>query len=501
MYRGQEELDNLVWDRNDAEVVKYQDRLRLEKTCRLVEEFVERTFGKPAAVISPLVFGGFNLLYQVRIGDMEQDVVVRVPVPSLDVFPEERIAYEAATAALVARETILTLPKQISYGIDEEIGPHITLDRVEFDNTMSERLTRRNKNPQAPHVLDSSVLVSTLEIIWGQTADCLIEIARLRFPRIGSLRETLNDTFEVAGRPLTHNMNDMIRLANIPPSVLPSTTRTYATAEKWYTALAEMHIAQLVFQHNDLVMSKDDCRNKYVARQLFRRLAKDGRLSSFGFAEDNWSSQALSGGIEATCPAPNGSGAFRLWGDDFRGGNILLDSSDKITALVDWEHTYVAPTQFVLDPPWWLLIETPEMWSSGTEDWIATYEKRLETWLISMHRAETESLGPAPFAKPMSTYMRESWSTGRFWLSYGARKSWAFDMVFWRYLDERFFGARTEGVPDEGLWRTRVHLLTEEERDAMEPFVAKKMGEMKERKIVHWEESDARQRLEDLLFE
>jgi hypothetical protein len=46
------------------------------------------------------------------------------------------------------------------------------------------------------------------------------------------------------------------------------------TADEWYTALAEMHIAQLIFQHNDLVTSEDNCRNKYVARMVFRRLAR-----------------------------------------------------------------------------------------------------------------------------------------------------------------------------------------------------------------------------------
>jgi hypothetical protein len=90
----------------------------------------------------------------------------------------------------------------------------------------------------------------------------------------------------VAGRPITLNMNNMLQLANISASVLPPEYKTYGTADEWYLALAEMHIAQLVFQHNDLVSTKDDCRNKYVARQLFQRLAKQGRLSTFGLAED-----------------------------------------------------------------------------------------------------------------------------------------------------------------------------------------------------------------------
>ena len=61
-------------------------------------------------------------------------------------------------------------------------------------------------------------------------------------------------------------MTDTVCLANIPHSVLPPEGKTDETVDEWYTVLADMHIAQLIFQHNDLVTSKDDCRNKYVAR-------------------------------------------------------------------------------------------------------------------------------------------------------------------------------------------------------------------------------------------
>jgi hypothetical protein len=96
--------------------------------------------------------------------------------------------------------------------------------------------------------------------------------------------------------------------------------------------------------------------------------------------------------------------------------------------------------------------------------------------------------------------MRESWDTGRFWVSYGARKSWAFDMAYWRFLDERFFGERGEGVGKEELWKTRVHLLSERERAAMEPFVERKMSEVEERVIVDWDPEEARERLAEVCF-
>ncbi|KAF4988158.1 hypothetical protein FGRMN_9926 [Fusarium graminum] len=297
-------------------------------------------------------------------------------------------------------------------------------------------------------------------------------------------------------------MTDMIRLANIPECVLPPKGKTYATADEWYTALAEMHIAQLIFQHNDLITSEDDCRNKYVSRQVFRRLAKEGRLSTFGFAQDGWSSQSSKIPSETLCSCPSNTDSFRLWGDDFRAGNILLNESDEIAALIDWEFTYVAPTQFILDPPWWLLLETAEMWSPDLDDWKVTYQSRLKTWLSAMEKAEASSTVPTPngMSKPLSRYMGESWQTGRFFLSYAARKSWAFDAMYWNFLDERFFGDRGADVLKDDLWKTRVHLLTEEERIAMEPFVEKKMAESKDRCIVEWKEEEAKERFSELLF-
>ena len=70
-------------------------------------------------------------------------------------------------------------------------------------------------------------------------------------------------------------------------------------------------------------------------------------------------------------------------------GNILLDEPGSVAATVDWEFTDTGPTQFILDPPWWLLLDFAETWSAGIGDWMKTYEVRLETWLSAMERAES----------------------------------------------------------------------------------------------------------------
>ncbi|KAF5027364.1 hypothetical protein F66182_524 [Fusarium sp. NRRL 66182] len=502
-YSGQEELDNLVWDKNDQDADAARQEMRLKTFCRKVEKLAQDKLGKPAKLVSPLLFGGFNIVYRVRLEGMSPDVLVRLPCPSLVQFPREKTLQEAATAAVVSKRTGLPIPRHLCYEEDSTVGPYVLMEHRENRGSISARLTRRSQDPSEPHVLDPDVPESTLQGIWGRVAACLLQLSQLTFPRIGSLLETSPGTFEVAGRPLTHNMTDMVRLANIPRCILPPKDKTYGTADEWYTALAEMHIAQLLFQHNDLVTCEDDCRNKYVARQIFRRLASQGRLSTFGFAQDTWSAQSSKIPPETLSPAPESSGSFRLWGDDFRAGNILLTETDEIAALIDWEYTYIGPAQFILDPPWWLLLETAEMWSSGLDDWKRTYELRLRTWLSAMEQAEfNDSVSNADsLPVPLSRYMRESWQTGRFFLSYAARKSWAFDAMYWNFLDERFFGERSNDVASEHRWKTRVDLLTEKEREAMEPFVKRKMADSKERCIVDWDPEEARQRFSEVIFD
>jgi hypothetical protein len=296
-------------------------------------------------------------------------------------------------------------------------------------------------------------------------------------------------------------MSDMLQLANIPSAIFLPEYKTFQSSDEYYFNLARGHLIQLVFQRNDLIKSADDCRNKYVARQLFRQLAKQDRLSTFGFAEDDWSAQARTKPSKLL-PAPSNSDSFRLYGDDFRPGNILINDANEIVSVIDWEFTYVAPTQFVLDPPWWLLLETPEMWDDGIDDWVKNYELRLETWLSVMKEVEESAVSESKSTElPLSAYMRESWETGRFWLTYAARKSWAFDTVFWKYLDERFFGQREDCVEKNELWKTRLHLLNEGVRDAMEPFVERKVEEMKERKLVEWDPEAAKSYLAEVLFD
>ncbi|CZT06003.1 hypothetical protein WAI453_005261 [Rhynchosporium graminicola] len=496
-----EDFDNLVWDRNDEEWEKVQPEMRQRSAIRLVEVLATEKFGCPSTWITPMNIGGYNIVYRLRVPCCSSDVIVRRPIPCYAKFPEEKILIEFATARYIEKRTRIPIAPVLYHGMTPELGYYLIIKYVEHQHSMSTALNATNDNTNKTFVLDPNISEDSLEDLYRKVASCLLELSQHTFPRIGSLVESGEDSYSVAARPITRNMNDMLQLAGIPSSILPPREQTYSTADEYYTELANMHLAQLIFQQNDLVTSADDCRNKYVARQIFRRLARESKLEIFGFKEDNWSAQSMTMSTILS-PAPASTGSFRLYCDDLRAGNILLDDSDNIAAFIDWEFTYAAPSQFSLDPPWWLVLDAPDMWDDGIEDWVKFYEPRMKIWLSAMEKAEaTARYDKSCMEVPLSVYMFESWETGRFWLSYAARKSWAFDALFWAFLDERFFGTRQHRVPRDELWKTRLHLLSDAEKIAMETFVEWKMNETKERKLVEWNSEIAKKLLSEILFD
>jgi hypothetical protein len=198
-----------------------------------------------------------------------------------------------------------------------------------------------------------------------------------------------------------------------------------------------------------------------VARQLFYKLAKDKRLS-------------------VPC---HENGPFKLWCDDFRPANVLLNDDHHLAGVVDWEFTYAAPVEFSYAPPWWLLIEKPEFWSEGIEDWTRVFERRLETFLEAMRQCE--DMGDQQGQCRLSDRMRQSWKTGDFWVVYALLHSFAFDAIYWQKIDQRFFGPTKTKDPNEA-WKERSYLLDQNQRSEMERLVTTKLEEMEDR-VLAWD--------------
>lgn len=392
----------------------------------------------------------------------------------------------------VKANTTIPVPEIYHYGTAAEnpthLGPFIIMEYIDHDRTLSDALNDPQRKAGESHVLDANISEQKLEFLYQQMADIVLQLSTLSFSQIGSMLQNQDGTFSVSGRPLIQNMNSLIEFAGVNPSLLPS--KQYGSSLEWYAAMADMHLAQIAFQHNDAVLDEDDVRDKYVARQLFRRLASTGKLA-LGFNSEQQHQQQQH----------YHESVFRLFSEDLRPSNVLVDQDSRVVGVIDWEFAYAAPVQFSIDPPWWLLLTSPEYWPGGYDSWMAAYEPRLDTFLRVLERAEKEReteqglLCPKNDTRlPLSQEMRKSWSSKNWMISYAARNSWTFDFIFWRYLDGAFFGEN-----DGGDHRKRLDLLAKEEIEAMEALVKIKMEEKANRKLTQWDYDSAVARLAKIM--
>ena len=396
--------------------------------------------------------------------------IIRFPKPGVTMFPEEKIRGEVAAIRYIQDHNSIPVPFIIHWGTKEEsplgLGPFIIMEWIDHEMNLTKALNTPGLGIEDRPLLDPNIEISKLEMLYGQFADILLQLNKLSFPRVGSLERIDDFTYEVSNRPLSMHMNELVRLGTLPRSKLPEVT--FESASSYFDTLAELHIEHLKHQRNDAVDSVTDCRRKYVARQMFHRLAQDRRLTASISKYD--------------------SGPFRLWCDDLRLSNVLLNADLQIVGVIDWEFTYASPVEFPSAPPWWLLIEQPEYWPDGIEAWTKVYENRLQTILKVLIERENALISSGRLEKEhkLSGAMWESWHSGDFWVSYAARKNFAFDSIYWQEIDPRFFGS-TEDI--ELAWEKRVEQLDKKGKQSMESFVQQKMQDM-EKRVLAWDPNE-----------
>ncbi|KAH7018468.1 phosphotransferase family protein [Microdochium trichocladiopsis] len=484
--------DYELWEANEAKKEAWLNSMANNDVHQAVGRLILKYHpGDPEELVTPRG-GSYNLVYRLRYKD-GTTAALRVPLQHYSHYPEEKLLYEVALMKYIRANTTIPIPEVYGFGTAKENpagnGPFIIMEWVHHHMDLGDALNDPCGEPEAKQTLDPNISEEKLESLYEQMAGILLQLYSLDFPRIGSL--VLDDLIternspgggsaSVTGRPLIQNINRITEWTSAPQGLLPS--NTYARAEEWYSDMADMHMLQLVFQRNYLVKDEDDARDKYIARQLFRRLAASGKLSAPSNHND-------------ASPGRDGP-PFKLFSEDLRPNNVLLDEHFKIVAVIDWEFAYAAPAQFARDPPWWLLIRQPHHWEGGIEAFIAAYEPRLQTFLRTLrrcearHEEERESKDAIDTDKPLSQYMQESWEK-KLWIhGLCMRNSWLFDHLFWKFIDPLFFG------PNEDCdHKKRLELLTDKERVAMERLVKTKMEEDEELKVVDWELDPAREHL------
>lgn len=454
-------FDDLAWQKSDNISNTWKEGLFNEKVLRQIGRFIIQHRGGPAEELFNPQKGSFNLMFRMKFLD-GGSAIIRFPIPGVSMFPEEKVQREVSVMRFIERHTSIRVPHILHYGTAEQspagLGPFIVMEYIENDSDLVDALNTPGLQDDDRCILDPNIHEDRLRSVYNDMAGILLQLARKSFQKIGCITNQEDDDFDdewvATHRPLTINMNELVQLGGFPPHLLPQTT--FETSSAYFLALAEIHMAHLSTQRNDAIESPEDCKRKYIARCLFRKLARENRLCSYD------------------------KGPFKLFCDDFRPANVLANSQYgfKAVGAIDWEFTYAAPIEFVYSPPSWLILERPEYWKEGLDNWTQVYEKRLTVFLQELQKQEHEFIrrGILNEDNCLSPHMLESWEKGDFWVCYAARRSWAFDMLYWAKIDRRFFG--------DGDLEERLKLLTAEERDALDTFVQIKLVEKEEHTLI-----------------
>ncbi|KAJ5675436.1 hypothetical protein N7462_008333 [Penicillium macrosclerotiorum] len=387
--------------------------------------------------------GSFNFSFRFSFVDGRPDVIIRFPKPghTATLYRDEKVANEVQVMEYLRQNTDIPIPRVHSWGLTAEspqhLGPFIIMDYV--NGTL---LSTVLKQPdQENMVMNPNIDNTMLDKIYYQIGYFIFQLSQLSFAKIGAISKdpTLN-MWHVTRRPLTYNMNELATVAGYPEDQFP--TVPFDRATDYLRSVANEHLIHLWTQRN-LADNPKIAEKRFIARHRFAQL-----VSKY---------------------YPDECGLFIPFCDDMRPSNMLIDPETlRITAILDFEFTNAMPAEFTYDPPWWLLLSGPEMWleRGGMEEFLTLYEPRMEQFLRALERVELEVMsgGKKPAGLSLSSRMRDSWKSGRFWFDYAARKSFDIDTIYWAALNHN--GADSE-------------LLDDKSRAEMESFTQTKMEQLK----------------------
>ena len=393
-----------------------------------------------------LALGSYNCCYWLK----GLDSLVRFPLLCKSAFRYEKSADECQIMKYVSHFTSIPIPELLDSG-SCDLGPYMVMSLVDGEQ-LSDLLMAPQEaeiQDQGPIVLRPDIDTALLFKAYRSMASVIIKLSKCRFSSIGAIGQDTSGDWAVSKRAITLNMNQVVSCGNCPRKELPQ--QAFATANTYFTALAETHLNHFQYQRNDPIDDEDDCRKKYVARHLFLEIAR-------------------------TFSKEHKSGPFPLYCDDLRPTNVIVDRDLNVQGVMDWEYCYAAPVEFTYCPPWWLLLTHPDDWQDGDmDDFLEQYMPRYRLYMEALRAEEDEMIAEGELVEHqrLSTKMGPSLDSGQFWFCLAATSSFGFDDIYWKFIDPLCYGKITS-VED------RLRLLGPETHAELEEIVNLKMRQAEE---------------------
>ncbi|KAK7914035.1 hypothetical protein PG985_011738 [Apiospora marii] len=386
--------------------------------------------------------GPFNVSISVANTITQQHVLIRFPIPGKVYGPwqVQKVRNEVMVLEYIAQETSIPVPQVLAWGSSEEspqhLGPFIIEEFMEGKNLV-DLLRQPFDDIEDVPILDPDIDDTKLDFVYEQIAGFQLQLSRLGFKSIGAISSIkgFDGSVVTDAPPLTYDMNEVVAFAGFPADHFDSAT-AYSRATDYFSERARCLQLNLETHRNVGQEEADLTWKRYVARHCLEKL------------------------VPAYCPAAEDHGPFRLFCDNLRPANMLVDPDTmRITAVLDLEFTNALPAQYAYDVPWWLILRNPAVFvgEEGKQQLLDLFEPRKEQYIRAMERAEAKFPQLVPAEEPrLSARVRDSWDSGRFWFNLSMRSSFDADEVYWNFL---YREGRGEAMLDQATLAAKEEFL------------------------------------------
>ncbi|OAA64568.1 Protein kinase-like domain protein [Niveomyces insectorum RCEF 264] len=441
-------IDDLADDDNLAACNAWTRNVLAEKSLRALEAFVADAMHATATYVENMR-GSYNLVLKFRVGKQagavddnttfssKQHVVLRLPRHGYypPVLVAEMLETEVAWMHYFVAHGIAKVPTIFAWSSTSDNGINSPFMLTEFiDGAILNgclELWFKSTDPQDK---------TRLHAAYEDLAAMQLAIYRHRFDKIGGLCESDDGRWEIARRPVTHTMRDI--LLNVPGTTTDAWPRgPLSTAAEYKALFLQLYRTQQdtlrsintpghwTRDGSDLLWEPNE--GEDIDMDLARAKAAGRIVARHGFAHPD-------------CLAhlnDRDTGPFRIFNVDIHPRNMIVNpDTGRIVAIFDLEGTNALPAAFAEDPPLFLrpfmlfhIIALGKL-----KDWEKTYAPLLDTYLDTMQRLEARQ-PPTDAAEdngrtPLSASMRASWESKR-WLEHFAMSNLNLsDYVFWSHL-------------------------------------------------------------------
>ncbi|KAJ2985237.1 hypothetical protein NUW58_g5643 [Xylaria curta] len=341
--------------------------------------------------------GAYNINCKVVFNNGEK-WMARFPMVGKVMNADEKVEIEVAAMKLIRQQTDIPIPDIKAWGLAVDnplgIGPFIMtafIEGVGVDEILQNTDARIMKEDVGEHVV---------ETIFRQTIGFQLQLQTLNFPCIGSMASTSTSTTNeprfaatTNSRPLTQKAHDFLKNGGV--DILGPRDKTYLSTTEYFHHVVHQDLQHLYTQPNS-IDDVEDARDKFVYWNVMKALIARHVLPG------------------------RDKGPFKFMCDDFQPANMIVNNEQdlKIIAVIDWEWSYAAPAQLVHSTPSWLLIESPNAWSSVDER-LARFNKHLELYTRILEEEEQKVLGnDVREDERPSALLRECQKQGRQWFHF-----------------------------------------------------------------------------------